>query len=423
MTSSRALDRAPPGRLRHPERLLVLVVAASQALAVAIAAVVFVATDELGWGSPRWHYVLYLALLVALGAGLFRWPRLAALPLVLATVEFGLGLGSLVLAEAELAPAALLPGRYSDPPRFEWHPLLQAVPIPSISRSVVHLRVSHSAERTRGRDYTGEELEARTVIAAFGGSTTYDISVSDDETWPHRLEAELGDEAFAVINHGVPGYTTAEHLVQTAFYQTTFGVPPRCALYYVGWNDLRNAHLRGLDPGYADFHLPSQIDALQVRRIGPTDSFVSPMLTLILRQTGSAADTARPPPLPVSDGAAGPDPAFEAIFLRNIRSISAINRARGIRTVWIGQVLNEALYRDDAIDGWIPLIRNREVLPQLKRLLGLLNAKSAKLGDAYVEVPASAFEPADFRDNGHFLASGARRFASLIAPAVTQACR
>jgi lysophospholipase L1-like esterase len=423
MISSRPLDGAPFRRLRHPERLLVLVAAACLALATAIAAVVLAATDELGWGSPRWDYFLYLALLVTLGAGLFRWPRLAAVSLTLATVELGLGLGSLAVAQAGLASASLLPGRYSDPPRFEWHPLLQVVPIPSISRSVVHLQVSHSAERTRGRDYTREELAERTVIAAFGGSTTYDISVSDDETWPSRLEAQLGGQSFAVINRGVPGYTTAEHLMQTAFYQTAFGVPPRCALYYVGWNDLRNAHLRGLDPGYADFHLPSQIDALQVRRIGPTDSFVSPVLTLTLRWAGRAADTARPPTSPVSDGGTGPDPAFEAIFLGNVRSISALNRARGVRTIWIGQVLNEAYYRDDAIDGWIPLIRNREVPVLLERLLGLLNAEAVTLGDAYVGVPASAFEPADFLDNGHFLPSGARRFASLIAPAVLSACR
>lgn len=423
MTSSNSSSSAAPRWLSHPERLLVLGTAISLGLASAIAAAVLAATNELGWGSPRWHYIVYIALLVVTGASLIRWPRLAALPLAFATVELGLGLGSLVVAKTGLARASLLPGRYSDPPRFEWHPLLQAVPIPTISRSVVHLRVSHSAERTRGRDYTADELRVRKVIAAFGGSTTYDISVSDDETWPSQLEAELGDKSFAVINRGVPGYTTAEHLVQTAFYQTTFGVPPHCALYYVGWNDLRNAHLRGLDPGYADFHLPSQIDALQVRRIGSTDSFASPMLTLILRQTASAVDTARPPLPPVSDGAAGSDPAFEAIFLTNVRSISAINRARGIRTLWIGQVLNEALYRDDAIDGWIPLLRNREVLPQLERLLDLLSAEAARLGDAYVDVPAAAFEPADFRDNGHFLASGARRFASLVAPAVGHACR
>jgi hypothetical protein len=131
----------------------------------------------------------------------------------------------------------------------------------------------------------------------------------------------------------------------------------------------------------------------------------------------------RPPTPPKTDNVSGPDPAFEEIFLRNIRSISAINRQRGVRTVWIGQVLNEALYRNESIDGWIPLLSNREVLPLLYRLVALLRDKASSLGDGYIDVPASVFRPSDFRDNGHFLPSGANRFASLIAPAVARACR
>ena len=418
-----APDIAPTRRLRHPERLLVLLAAAVLALAIAVSIVVLVATDELGWGAPRWSYFLYLGGLVAAGALLVRRPRLAAVALGLATVDLCLGVGSLCLSRAGLAHSALLPGRYDDPPRFQWHPLLQAVPIPSIQRRVVHLSIGHSREGTRGRDYTPAELVGRTVIAAFGGSTTYGISVSDDETWASRLETKLGSDRFAVINHGVPGYTTVEHLVQTAFYQVRFGTEPRCAIYYVGWNDLRNAHLRGLDPGYADFHLPSQVDGLQVRRIGGTTAFVSPAFTLLMRVASLWIDTARRPVQPVGDGREGPDRAFEEVFLRNVRAISAINRSRGITTIWIGQVLNEARYADDAVDGWLPLLRNRDVLPQLRHLLGRLRAAAEALGDVYVDVPAAAFEPADFRDNGHFLPSGSRLFARLVAPAVGRACR
>ena len=36
---------------------------------------------------------------------------------------------------------------------------------------------------------------------------------------------------------------------------------------------------------------------------------------------------------------AGGDPALEAIYRRNIATISAINRQRGVRTLWIGQLL------------------------------------------------------------------------------------
>ena len=100
-------------------------------------------------------------------------------------------------------------------------------------------------------------------MATFGGSTTYDIGAGEGDTWSDRLAdaLEQGDRGrFFVVNHGVPGYTTVEHLIQTAFYQTKFGKSPRCAIYYVGWNDLRNAHIPDLDPAYADFHLPSQVD-------------------------------------------------------------------------------------------------------------------------------------------------------------------
>lgn len=42
----------------------------------------------------------------------------------------------------------------------------------------------------------------------------------------------------AVLNRGVPGYSAAEHVIQTAFYERTHGVSPRCSIYYTGWNDL-----------------------------------------------------------------------------------------------------------------------------------------------------------------------------------------
>ena len=238
-----------------------------------------------------------------------------------------------------------------------------------------------------------------------------------------RDRATLGPDAFAVINHGVPGYTTVEHLIQTAFYQTKFGVPPRCAIYYVGWNDLRNAYIPDLDDAYAKYHLPAQIDGLRVRRFGSAYASLSPLLTLTLRSIASWVDTAAPPKELPKEPQSGNDPALETIFVRNIRAISALNRSRGIRTIWIGQTLNAAEYDDDEIDGWIPLVRNRDVLPLLDRLNDLLGAEAARLGDAFIHLPDALFQPADFRDNGHFLPPGASKFAAAIAPTVAQLCR
>jgi hypothetical protein len=416
------VDHAGLAKPYRFDRLIVTLAAGLLLALLLTAAVTLSLQGQYISGTPREHYFIYVAALVILGFILARMPRLAAVALSLAAIDLGLGIGSFYLTDQSGRAGSLLPPQYRDPPRFQWHPLLQAVPIPSITRRVVHLTVSHSAEGTRGRDYAPAQLDGKTIIAVFGGSTTYDISVSDEETWPARLGALLGPREFAVINNGVPGYTSVEHVVQTAFYQDKFGAKPTCALYYLGWNDIRNARIPHLDPGYADFHLPSQIDALQVRRAGTNFNSLSPLLTLIVRIIGSAVDTARPARAIDTPIQAGNDAALEAIFTRNVRTISTINHSRNIRTIWVGQVLNAAAFQGDGADGWLPLLRNKDVLPLLRRFNDLLRREAAALGDVYIDVPDEAFEPSDFRDNGHFLSAGSSKFAALLAAPIGRTC-
>jgi hypothetical protein len=256
----------------------------------------------------------------------------------------------------------------------------------------------------------------------FGGSATYDIAVGDDDTWSSRLEQALGPRDFAVINHGVPGYSTVEHVVQTAFYADSFGTKPTCALYYIGWNDIRSAHVNDLDPGYARYHLRTMIDGLQVRRFGNAYRSLSPLFTLVARFVSNEMETIRPPELE-GEPKEGSDPALESLYQRNIRSISMINRGRGIRTIWVGQILNVAVLDDDKIYGWLPFVRNKDVWPLLSRFNDRLREEAAELGDAYVEVRPEDFLPQDFSDNGHFVESGSLKFARLLAPAVARECR
>lgn len=405
------------------ERLLCVLAAGLLALVVAACAIGCAIAGELIRHTPREDYFVYLLILVVAGALLARWPRIAMVPLTLATVDLSLGMGSLVLREGGYAFHSILPHNYNFDRRFEWHALLQARPIPSISVEMVGNRVSHSSEGTRGRDHDPAELARKSVIAVFGGSATYDIAIGDDDTWPNQLERLLGPANFAVINHGVPGYSTVEHLVQTAFYQDAFGVPPKCALYFIGWNDIRNAHIDGIDPGYAQFHLPSQLDGLQVRRFGAAYRSTSPLVTLIVRLASNRLETARPPRRIEGEPKAGSDPALEAFYLRNVRSISMINRGRGIRTIWAGQILNLAALDDDEVYGWLPLVRNKDVWPLLSRFNARLKEEALALGDVYVDVLPELFMSDDFRDNGHFLESGSLKLARLLAPVVEQTCR
>ena len=118
----------------------------------------------------------------------------------------------------------------------------------------------------------------------------------------------------------------------------------------------------------------------------------------------------------------GSDAALEAIYRRNIASISAINRQRGVRTIWIGQLLNRDRLTGDGRYGWLPLVRDRDLWPLQQRFNALLQREAEALGDIYVGLPPDSFTAADFVDQGHFSPQGARRFADALAPVVRQEC-
>lgn len=374
---------------------------------------------ELNFGSPRAIYFLYL--LIVAGAVLLvrRWPKLAGALLLLGICEFTLGaLGHLV------GGTSLLPENFDTAGRFRWHILLQATPKPSLDIAMHEgKRLRHSAEGTRGRDRLAADLGGKTLIAVFGGSSTYDVALGEGETWVDQLEQKLGPAQFAAINHGVPGYSTVEHLIQTTFYQVKFGTAPSCAVYYVGWNDIQSAHIKNLDPAYADFHLPGVVDVLRTRRVGGANVYFSPLLTIVARLVSVHLDTVQYGPAVDGEVKAGSDPALEALYIRNLKSISAINKQRGIKTVWIGQLLNRAQLTGDGQYGWLPYVRDRDVWPLQVRFNQLLRETAREMGDAYVDVPIEEFVAGDFVDQGHFSASGAAKFAARVAPPVREVCR
>jgi hypothetical protein len=158
------------------------------------------------------------------------------------------------------------------------------------------------------------------VVATVGSSTTYDPAVPNGQTWSDDLEQQLG-RGYAVINHGVPGYSTVETLLQTLFYLDTYGVRPHCAVYF-GWSDIQNAHLPDLDPAYANFHLLNSIDIMNLRK-KPLEVRFSPLARIVNRSLQAAFDTVplapnflKDPPVP------GTDVRLEQIFRRHLEAIA-----------------------------------------------------------------------------------------------------
>ncbi len=179
-------------------------------------------------------------------------------------------------------------GRYHPLPRevrerFEPHPLLVGVPRPG-----VYGPFTHTAQHRRLTINQGKTADARRVFV-FGGSTTYDAGVRDTDTWASQLSRELGS-GFVVENFGVDGYSSVEILVSTLF--AFRDAKPACAVFYMGWNDLRSSHLSTLRPDYSDFHLPHQPSNLGWLPL-PIESY-----SVIVRLVASLAR----PPLPKAEG-------------------------------------------------------------------------------------------------------------------------
>ena len=378
-------------------------------------------------GSPRSWYFAYLASLLGVGIVCSRWPRIAMIVLSLAAVEIGLGFGSVAMVRHDLADSDLMPASAPREVERVWHPLLQATNVPTAQGSRGTYRVD--SQGLRGRERSSAELRDKTVVAVFGGSTTEDLAIADGETWSERLESLLGVDRFAVLNHGVTANSSVQIAIRTAFYQSAYDTVPDCAVYYVGGTDINGSHTANLDPGFANHQTPQLVDALEARRVERALPEFSPLLRLLGRLAAFAFDTVRAPPNPGGKVSADPDPALEAIFLRNVRTISSINRERGVATLWIGEVFDfDSLVKSGGRKGmWSAYLKVGDLQALLARLNGLLQREAAALGDTYVALEGKQFTADDFdnefADGEHFSAKGAARFASLIAPRVAEVCR
>ena len=114
---------------------------------------------------------------------------------------------------------------------------------------------------------------------------------------------------------------------------------------------------------------------------------------------------------------------MEEIFLRNVRTISAINRQRGIATLWVGQVMDHGGCWPASPGVGFRSCVPRTSRPSILRLNGLLKREAEALGDVYVDIAPEDFTSDDFMDHGHFVPAGSLKFAARLAPAVVASCR
>jgi hypothetical protein len=308
--------------------------------------------------------------------------------------------------------------------RYVYHPLLQGTPLPNFKGRNGRRFIVHNAIGQRDSGNSPDNLSRKGLIYVFGGSTTYDVDVSQGETWVEKLNGLLG-KPYKLFNFGVPGYNTSQHVVETAFYGDIKGVYPTCAIYYVGWNDIRNGHVADLDGGFANFNVLQLSQNLNTRR-AMRIATVSPALKLSLKGLSYLVDTVPFPNPRFDDSEKGRTNAnLKAIFQRNVATIAAINGPRGVKTIFVGQMLN----RDElegAVDkkrhAWMPFVDLRDLWSLQAEFNELLRGEAEKAGYVYIDADVDKFGPSDFYDAGHFSPGGAEKFASRIAEGVRRNC-
>lgn len=367
--------------------------------------------------SERFLFDLYIIfglglIFLAIGRRKLFWPLF-----VWFLIEFSLGSWAKGLAPFD--------ARNEFERKFNYHALLQSTPVPNFHGDNGKLTIVHNSLGLRDTGNPISPLKREGLIFVFGGSTTYDTTVTQGRTWVETLNKNIGPE-YKLFNFGSPGYSTAEHVIQTAFYSDINGVYPSCAIYYIGWNDIRSANVAHLDRAYANFHLLTQINNTRTRRT-QNMATISPIVKFTLKQLSSFLDTL-PYPRPEMDKAAAEDgnQKLKSIYQRNIATITAINQSRGVKTIVIGQMLNRDKMQAGAgqkrSHGWLPFVDDRDVWKLQSEFNDLVKNDADKVGYRYIDADIDKFDGTDFVDSGHFTASGAAKFASLISEDVRRAC-
>ena len=304
---------------------------------------------------------------------------------------------------------------YQAPPRsaqatLDPHPFVLAVAHPGGIPGV-----THDANHRRTTINDGKIAHPR-LIYAFGGSTTYDIGNTDPNTWPSQLSRQLGS-GFEVENYGLPGFSSMESMTQSLF--AFRDSPPACAIYYEGWNDLRNSHVRDLAVDYSNFEYPYLYQSIPImRRPGLLDANSLTIAYFL----GLFA----PPPPPMASGVVSDqkDTRLSQIYRDNIKLIAAIGKTFGVRVIFIPQILDYDRMTGDTTWRGEPFIKGKD----MKKLMGLMNqdlAEAAGESQAYfLGTPLSEnWSDADFLDTGHFSRAGALKFARSIGESLRRICQ
>ena len=133
-------------------------------------------------------------------------------------------------------------------------------------------------------------------------------------------------------------------------------MPPKCAIYHVGWNDLRNSNLKDLRADYSDYHLLTQAANLAIlpspNLIKRRSAFISMISNLGTRQIQPNGDVSH-----------DYDGRLSRIYRDNVALIASISTHFGVTPIFVPQVLNYRKLKSQlpTKPTWTPLVIDADV--------------------------------------------------------------
>lgn len=293
---------------------------------------------------------------------------------------------------------------------FEMHPFL-------VRRLRKDVTVKHKGKTIKTTNYhtrwTGApEDDSKLVrIAVVGGSTTFGTRVTDRDSWPAILQSKLGNQ-FSVINYGVPGYSTAEAIIQMALIVPE--AKPHFVILFQGLNDIHNYHETGFGVDYYG-HGIIQSGKLGIEQSKETFLDKLNHLSAIVRLIRKVSLRLFPETYQTFNT---PDPFVDRIYVRNLKTLKLLSENIGAYVLFVPQLLNYSAYiGKEGANPWTRHIKN-SAMPELMGRFNSLMQSVCSENDSKCSflncILMEQWVPDDFVDTAHFSKKGGEKFAEAI---------
>ena len=291
---------------------------------------------------------------------------------------------------------------------------------------------------------TAQRPPRTTRIFFLGGSTTEEIYLPEEKTFPYLIEKKLKDtfpnRNFECVNNGISGYLTADVLA-ALIYKVMYYEPDVVVVMLGGANDLRYGAVPFYDPvqrtGYQKIlyspefkgetwkaiarffkqsHFLTLIKWRLLNRIFPPDA--EKFKTKLEEYNHWRTQRRRTPFTPVMESKAMGD------FLKNLEEIIFITRGHNIRLILVTEpfIYQENMSKEIEEKLWMGYmpesgvnLSNEFLLKEMKRFNDAVRNLSKKYGveliDLEREIPKDL---AHFYDDVHFSPEGAKRAARAV---------